>query len=99
MAKVVWSKQTLEDFENLLDFVATDAPEAACRFGQKLIDRIGVLEQHPHLGALVPEDATGTYRQILQGNCRIIYRVDGDTVYLVALYHAARLLNRDRFDS
>ena len=98
MAKVIWTKQALEDFQKLLEYITTDAPVAARRLGQKLIDRIEMLERHPRLGAFLPEDDTQTYRQILQGNYRIIYRVEGDAVYLIAFYHAARLLNTDALD-
>ena len=98
MAKVIWTRQILEDFENLLEYIGTDAPVAARRLGQKLIDRVELLETYPRLGAVVPEDDTGTYRQILQGNYRVIYRVDGDAVYLISLYHAARLLDTDALD-
>ena len=98
MAKVIWTKQVLEDFENLLEYIGTDAPVAARRLGQKLIDHVEVLEKHPHLGNFLPEDETGTYRQILQGNYRIIYRIESNAVYLIALYHAARLLDTDGLD-
>ena len=61
----------------------------------KIIDRVEILRTNPLLGGLLPEDEHGVYRQILQGNYRIIYRLDGDVVYLVAVHHAARLLDTE----
>ncbi len=61
-----------------------------------MISRVELLQDHPMLGSVVPEDDTNTYREILQGNYRIIYRIDEQTIYLVTLHHASRLLDFDR---
>ncbi len=93
MARLIWTSRCLDDLERLLEYIERDAPIAARRFGQQIIDRVELLQTNPYLGSVVPEDDTSTYRQILQGNYRIIYRVSGDIVYLVTIHHAARLLN------
>ncbi len=95
MARVVWTEKALDDFENLLDYIGKDAPMAACRFAQQMIGRVELLQDHPLLGSEVPEDDTHTYREVLQGGFRIIYRVEEDTIYLVTIHHAARLLDCD----
>lgn len=48
----------------------------------------------PHSGGYIAEDSRKIYREIIQGNYRVIYRVSGDDVLIVAVYHAARLLDR-----
>jgi plasmid stabilization system protein ParE len=58
----------LDDLERLLIFIERDAPVAARRFGQQIIDRVELLQTNPHLGGIIPEDDTSTYRQVLQGN-------------------------------
>ena len=95
MAKVVWTDTALRDFQNLLEYIESSAPMAARRLGQKMVEKIDLLEQHPLMGTLIPEDEGGHYRQVLQGNYRIIYRFDGEAVYLIAFYHAARLLDAE----
>ena len=93
MARLIWTNQALEDFEALLDYISRDAPIAARRFGQKLIDKVELLQITPLLGSFIQEDESKTYREILQGNYRLIYRVEGDVVYLIAIHHAAQLLS------
>lgn len=93
MAKIVWSPKALSDLEGVLDYIARNAPVAAHRFVAKLVLRVESLEIHPLLGGYVPEDESHTYRELLQGNYRVIYRFDGDKVYIVAVHHAARLLD------
>jgi plasmid stabilization system protein ParE len=61
---------------------------------KRLLARVEQLADHPQSGGWLPEDDTKTYRQLLQGNYRIIYRVANDgAVYIVAVHHAARLLD------
>jgi toxin ParE1/3/4 len=96
VARLIWTKLALEHFERLLDYISADSPIAACRFGEKLMAKVDLLQAHPNLGAHVPEDESRSLREILQGNYRILYRVEGDVVYLVALHHAARLLDVDK---
>jgi plasmid stabilization system protein ParE len=50
------------------------------------------LHHFPESGRKVPEDKTGTYRELLVGNYRVVYRVDEDTVTIVTLIHGARVL-------
>ncbi len=95
MARVVWAPKALDDLENLLAYIANDAPAAARRFAQKVIARVALLADHPLLGAHLPEDDTRIYREGRQGRYRVVYRVDGETVYVVAVHHAARLLYAD----
>lgn len=93
MARVIWTEQALDGLDALLNFIATDAPIAARRFAKRIIDRVDALEEFPKMGTWVEEDETRTYRQLIQGSYRLIYRIDGQTVYLVAIHHAARLLD------
>lgn len=95
MARVIWTERALQDLERVLDYIAADAPLAARRFAQRIIARTDSLSHTPRIGGFVEEDDTRTYRQLVQGNYRNIYRVDDDTVYIVAVHHAARLLDVD----
>ena len=54
----------------------------------------------PNSGGYVEEDDSRRYRQVLQGNYRVIYRFDAasDTAFVVTVIHAARLLDPDSID-
>ena len=80
MARLIWTRQALDDLERLLEFIAKDAPVAACRFAEKIVTRVEMLQEHPKLRGLIPEDDRGIYRQLVQGNYRIIYRSEGEFV-------------------
>ncbi|MGI8982089.1 MAG: type II toxin-antitoxin system RelE/ParE family toxin [Pirellulaceae bacterium] len=61
---------------------------------ERIFTRLERLEMFPHSGGYIAEDSRKIYREIIQGNYRVIYRVSGDDVLIVAVYHAARLLDR-----
>ena len=50
------------------------------------------LDRFPESGRKVPEDKSGTYRELIVGNYRVVYRVDEDTVTIATLIHGARIL-------
>ena len=93
MAHIIWARRAIEDLENLVAYISADAPAAARRVAQRLIDRVELLQQQPELGARVPEDATGIYRELRQGKYRIVYRIEDQTVYVLCVHHGSRLLD------
>src|SRR5579872_722438 len=95
MAKVIWTPTALRDFKSILTYIAADSPIAAKRFGEKLLARTRQLKIAPLMGGYVLEDETRTYREVLCGSYRVIYRTDfdGKSAYIVTIYPAARLLD------
>ncbi len=88
------------DLEDLLKYISRDAPLTAKRFAQKIVKRVEQLQIHPLSGSWLPEDESQIYRQLLQGNYRIVYRFSAadSTVYIVAVHHAARLLDPGKLE-
>ncbi len=50
----------------------------------------------PHSGRVVPETRDPCLREIVLGNYRIMYRVRGDLVDVLTVYHGAKLLDPSR---
>lgn len=96
--KIIWTPQSLDDLQRLLEYIAADSPVTARRFAQRIVDRVEQLSTHPLSGSVIPEDEDGVYRQLVQGKYRLIYRVDGDTVSILTVHHAARLLRIDELE-
>ena len=92
MARVVWSSVARDDLRALVSFIKADSPAYAHTFGLHVQQRVEQLRQFPESGRKVPEDKTGTYRELIVGNYRVVYRVDEDTVTVVTLIHGARIL-------
>jgi plasmid stabilization system protein ParE len=84
-----------EEYEAAANYVARNAPVAARRLAQRIMKRIRSLRKFPDTGGFVPEDPSGRYRQLIEGNYRIIFRRDRNAVVIMAIHHAARLLSPD----
>ena len=54
--------------------------------------RVEQLHRFPESDRKVQEDKWGTYRELIVGNYRTVYRVAEDTVTIVTLIHGARIL-------
>ena len=96
MAQITWDPVAIDDLNEIGSYIARSAPAAARRLVQRIIDRVEKLKRLPLSGGFISEDNRRIYRQLIQGNYRIIYRCDGEDVFVVAVYHAARLLPPSR---
>jgi len=92
MARVVWSSVARDDLKALVAFIKADSPGYAQTFGLHIQQRVEQLHHFPESGRKIPEDKRGTYRELIVGNYRVVYRVDEDTVTIVTLIHGARML-------
>lgn len=93
MVRVIWTPSALRDLKEIVDYIWPRGPEDAVRLAERLMERTDLLASFPRVGGQLPEDDTRVYRELIEGNYRIIFRVDDDAVYIVAVRHAARLLD------
>ena len=96
MAEVRWTPQAADDLEAVVDFIATDSPHYARLFTMDVLAAVERLADFPNSGRVVPELKDPAVREILFGSYRIVYRVKGDLVELLTVYHGARLLDPSR---
>ena len=90
--KLVLSARARRRLREIQTHVAADSPAAAASLVERILDRMAGLEAHPHLGRPLPEEP-GAYREVIQGNYRIVYRVAGETVRVLTVFEGHRLLH------
>jgi toxin ParE1/3/4 len=95
MATVKWMPRSIRQLQEIQEYIGRDSPERATRFVARLMTATRRLESFPLSGAVVPEFHRDDLREIVHGSYRIIYRVTDQQVDVVAVVHAARLLDRD----
>jgi toxin ParE1/3/4 len=96
MAEVRWTPQAADDLEAITDFIATDSQQYARLFAMDVLIAVERLADFPNSGRVVPELRDPAIREILFGSYRIVYRVKGDLVEVLTVYHGARLLDPSR---
>jgi addiction module RelE/StbE family toxin len=92
MARIIWSRVARDDLKAIVSYIRADSPAYAGSFALRLRQRLNQLETFPESGRLVPEDPTGTYRELIFGDYRVIYHHEEARVTIVAIIHGSRIL-------
>lgn len=86
--KVVWTPEALQDRIDVWDYIASSNPLAAVRIDELFSNAAARLADHPMLGQLgkIP----GTHELVPHNSYRLIYEIEGETVWILAIVHTAR---------
>ncbi len=76
----------------MYDFIARDSSHAADALVDRIIHASERLAAFPESGHIMPEFPTLPYREILVGNYRVLYRIEGEVVWIAAVVDGRRLL-------
>jgi toxin ParE1/3/4 len=87
--RVNWLRAARANLIAVSDYISQDNPEAAARTVAAIVRAVESLEHFPALGR--PGRVAGTRELVVSGTPYIVpYRVRGDTVELLLVFHAAR---------
>ena len=87
--KVVWTPEADRDRRDIWDYISADNPAAAVRVDTAFRDAVRSLRDLPTRGR--PGRVSGTRELIPLGVYRLVYEIRGNTVWILALVHTARL--------
>ena len=99
MAEIAWSEPALSDLDAIADYIALENPAAAIELVKRVIGHVEQLADHPESGSRPLELKRSRYRQIVEPPCRVLYRNDGRTVYILHVMRSERLLRKGRLAS
>ena len=87
--KLVWAAAAEQDRADIFDYISADNPLAAIRMDELFDDAAARLAEHPLMGrnGKIP----GTRELIAHESYRLVYELDEQTVWILALVHTARL--------
>ena len=87
--KIVWSPRAVGHLVALRDYIARDSDREAAAVAARLVEAVELLETKPHLGR--PGRVMGTRELVVEGTPYVIpYRVRGDKLQLLAVFHGRR---------
>jgi len=98
VARLIWTEPAIADLEAIADYIALDNPAAACRLVKRVLESVERLERFPTSGKRPPELSRSPYREVVVTPCRVFYRVESDTVFLLYVMRVERLLRRFLLD-
>ncbi len=87
--RVLWTLSAEQDRADIIDFIAQESPLAAVRMDELFGTAVDLLVEHPLMGR--PGQIPATRELIPHENYRVVYEVQADTVWILAVVHTARL--------
>jgi len=85
--KLRWTRQALARLDAIAAYIATDNPARATSFVRELRDKTDILREHlPGR----PGRVYGTRELVLHKHYVAVYRVQGDEVHMLTLFHTAQ---------
>lgn len=94
MVELIWSEPALSDLDAIADYIALDKPEAARQLVRRIFSHVEQLREQPESGPPVPELRGLGYRQIVEPPCRVCYRFDGESVFILHVLRGEMLLRK-----
>jgi addiction module RelE/StbE family toxin len=86
--KIIWTQEALQDRTDIWDHIAVNSFKAATQIDELFSDTAKRLAEFPKLGKLgkIP----GTHELFPHENYRLVYEIEGKTVWILAVVHTAR---------
>jgi addiction module RelE/StbE family toxin len=88
--RLEWLPQALNDFDEIIDYIADDNPFAAIEQGDEIESQVAGLLDNRHQGR--PGRVKGTRELVIVRTPYIAaYRIKKDSVQILRIFHGARL--------
>ena len=92
--EIVWTEVAVLGLEQAAEYIGNDSPPYAAVLVAGADTAAQSLRAFPERGKAVPEYRARLVRQLLVGSYRLIYRVEPQTIQIIAFVHGARDLAR-----
>jgi addiction module RelE/StbE family toxin len=86
--RVVWTPEALQDRRDIWDYIASDNVAAALKMDERFSNAAERLGDHPKIGR--SGMITGTREVFPHEHYRLVYEIDDEAVWILALVHTAR---------
>jgi len=94
VAQLIWTEPALLDLDDIANYIALDNVKAAQTLVKKVFSVVERLEKFPGSGRKPPELKRTSYREIIVGPCRIFYRANDNSIYVIYIMRGERLLRK-----
>ena len=90
MGEVIWAPSALDDLDFIAEYIARDSVDQAALFVTRLFEATDRLQEFPFSGRVIPEIGNQCCREIIYSSYRIMYRLEGNEVWITGVVHGAR---------
>jgi toxin ParE1/3/4 len=94
MAQIIWTEPALDNLNDIAEYVSVSNLQAAKQLVENLFSKVQRLEFFSESGKVPEEISTLNYREVVVNPCRVFYKVDQDSVYILNVLRQERDLRR-----
>lgn len=94
MAQVIWTEPSLQQLEDIAEYIALENSKAAEKLVSKIFSTISRLEIHPLSGHKPPELNESNYLEITVPPCRIFYKIVDEQPHILFVMRQEQELRR-----
>jgi len=94
MAQIIWTEPALDDLNNIAEYIAVSNPNAAKQLVENVFSKVQTLEPLPDSGKVPEEISNLNYREVVVNPCRVFYKVDNASVYILHVMRQERDLRK-----
>ncbi|OPX91428.1 type II toxin-antitoxin system RelE/ParE family toxin [Pelotomaculum sp. PtaB.Bin117] len=90
---VFWTQTAQQDLKRIIDYIAADSEDRAKKNYRAIRQKAADLQSMPQRGRIVPElkyFSILTYRELISPPWRIIYKLENDKVWVLAVIDGRR---------
>jgi toxin ParE1/3/4 len=96
LSQLRWTEQAVEDLRSIRRFIERDSPRYGRLVAERLFEATGSIALFPRGGRRVSELEDESIRELIVGEYRIVYRLEGDVAVLLTIFRSSRLFPFDR---
>jgi toxin ParE1/3/4 len=94
MAQIIWTEPALDDLNNIAEYIAVSNLYAAKQLVENVFSKVQRLEQFPDSGRVPEEVSNLNYQEVVVNPCRVFYKVDNDSVFILHVMRQERDLRK-----
>jgi toxin ParE1/3/4 len=94
MAQIIWTEPALGSLNDIAEYIAVSNVYAARQLVKNVFNKVERLELFPESGRIPEEIPTLNYREMFVNPCRIFYKLESDTVYILHVLRQERDLRK-----
>lgn len=95
MVRINWTQLAVSDLKNIYEYISKDSKRYAKMQVVRIKSSTKILLQFPLAGKIITEIKNEDFREIIEGNYRIIYKViSSERIDIITVHHSARDLTK-----
>jgi toxin ParE1/3/4 len=90
--KIIWTREAKINIKGIRDYISIDSEFYASKIINLIYLSAQKLLTYPEAGMVIYQTAQFNVRRILVKKYRLLYIIDDDKIYIIAVYHQSRQL-------